>query len=121
VARSDAERYFNLVPDVDDRLVSVGRGNPCHYVLADRLSGRTLLQPHHPSSQHRFVQPSSLATLPTGKPLLITRSTASRLKTSGNTRRVGAQQTPSSRRKPSIGVHQIRGGSNVNEMPCLDL
>jgi hypothetical protein len=32
--------------------------------------------------------PSSVATLPTDKPLLITRSTASRLKTSGNTRRV---------------------------------
>ena len=32
--------------------------------------------------------PSSLATFPTDKPLLITRSTASRLKTSGNIRRV---------------------------------
>jgi hypothetical protein len=32
--------------------------------------------------------PNSVATLPIGKPLLITRSTASRLKTSGNTRRV---------------------------------
>src|SRR6516162_544405 len=34
------------------------------------------------------LSPNSVATLPIGKPLLITRSTASRLKTSGNTRRV---------------------------------
>ena len=65
--------------------------------------------------------PSSLATLPTGKPLLITQSTASRLKTSGNTRRVGAQQTPSSRLESLVSVSTKSGGSNVNEMPCMDL
>jgi len=61
--------------------------------------------------------PSSFVTLPTGKPLLITRSTASRLKTSGNTRRVGAQQTPSSRLE-SLASVSTKSGEDQTLMRC---
>ena len=76
------------------------------------------MQIFEPRAQLTF---SALATLPTGKPLLTTQSTASRLKTSGNAGALCSSDTFLPSRKPGIGVHQIGGGSNVNEMPCVDL
>jgi len=96
----------------------LGRGNPRHYVLADRFSGRILLQPHHPSSQHRLVQsqlPRHLADRQTAADHPVNRFAFEDLR---KYRRV-VPFLPS--RKPGIGVHQIGGGSNVNEMPCVDL
>ena len=88
MARSDAERCFNLVPAVDDRLVLLGEATPAiTFLLIGLAVAFFYIRITHRLSTLSF-SPSSFATLPTGKPLLITRSTASRLKTSGNTRRV---------------------------------
>jgi hypothetical protein len=65
---------------------------------------------HHRSTVS--CSPNSLATLPTDRPLVATRSTASRLKACGNIRRIALADTLLLARKPSIGVRQTGGGSN---------
>ena len=85
-AVASSEAATSLVDSVD--LDEGPRAFDANYAMKSRTrAAYDVADLRHPSTQHRLVQPNSLAAAPAVSPLLATRSTASRLNDSGSTRR----------------------------------